>query len=96
MQIAHAGEQIIAAPAQGIADELNRQLNQILGWPFRAAIGTAFDREELATAPFGTLIFTRVQGEENPDGQAVNIDADRLACVIDVTQTLDLDGLRQA
>jgi hypothetical protein len=37
-----------------------------------------------------------VQGAEIPEGQAVNIDADRLACAIDVTQTLDLDGLRRA
>lgn len=95
-QIARTGEQIIAAPASGIGDELNRQLNQVLGWPFRAASGTAFDREGLATAPFDTLIFTRVQGAAVPDGQAGNIDADRLACAIDVTQTLDLDGLRQA
>ena len=95
-QIARAGEQIIAAPAPGIADELNRQLNQVLGWPFQAASGTAFDREGLASSPFGTLIFTRVQGSEIPDGQTVNIDADRLACAIDVTHMLDLDGLRQA
>jgi hypothetical protein len=33
-QIRHAGQQIIAAPAFGIADELNRQSNQVLGWPF--------------------------------------------------------------
>jgi hypothetical protein len=37
-----------------------------------------------------------VQGAEIPDGQAVNTDADRLACAVDVTHTLELDGLRQA
>ena len=95
-QIARAGEQIVTAPAPGVADELNRELNQVLGWPFRAASGTAFDREGLTTAPFGTLIFTRVYSAGIPDGHAVNIDADRLACAIDVTHTLDLDGLRQA
>ena len=63
-QIARAGEQITAAPAPGIADELNKHLNQVLGWPLRAASGTAFDREGLRTAPFGSLIFTRVQGAE--------------------------------
>jgi hypothetical protein len=95
-QIARAGEQIIAAPASGIADELNRQLNQVLGWPFRAASGTAIDRDGLTTAPFGTVVFTRVQGAEIPDEQAINIEADRLACAIDVTRTLDLEGLREA
>ena len=95
-QIARAGEQIIAAPAPGIADELNRHLNQVLGWPFQAASGTAFDRMGLKTAPFGSLIFARVQGAEKLDEQPINIDADRLACAIDVTHTLDLNGLRQA
>jgi len=95
-QIARAGQQIIAAPAAGISDELNRQLNQVLGWPFWAASGTAFDRDGQTTAPFGTLIFTRVQGTEIPDGQPASVAADTLACAIDVTHTLDLAGLRQA
>jgi len=95
-QIALAGEVITTAPAPGVAYELNRQLNQVLGWPFQAAGGTAFDRDGLGTSPFGSLIFTRVQGAENPDDRTVNIDADRLACAIDVTHTLDLNGLRQA
>jgi hypothetical protein len=95
-QIARAGEQIIAGPAADIADELNRQLNQILGWPYRAGSGSAFDREGLTTAPFGSLIFTRVHGAQVSDEGPVNVEADRLACVIDVMHTLDLDGLRQA
>jgi len=95
-QIARAGEQITATPGPGIADELNRHLNQLLRSPFQAASGTAFDGDGLRTAPFGCLIFTRVQGAETLDGWAVNINADRLACAIDVTHTLDLIGLRQA
>jgi hypothetical protein len=95
-QISRAGQQIIAAPASGIADELNRQLNQVFGWPFQAASGTAFDREGQTTVPFGSVIFTRVQGTEVPEGQPVNVAADTLACAIDVTRTLDLEGLRQA
>ena len=95
-QISRAGQQIIAAPASGIADELNRQLNQVFGWPFQAATGTAFDREGQTTAPFGSVIFTRVQGTEMSEGQPVNVAADRLACAIDVTRTLDLEGLRRA
>jgi hypothetical protein len=33
--------QIVAAPQSGIDDELNRQLNQVMDGPFRAASGTA-------------------------------------------------------
>jgi len=95
-QIARAGQQIIAAPASGISDELNRQLNRVLSWPFHAASGTAFDLDGQTTAPFGTIIFTRVQGAEMPEGQPANVAADTLACAIDVTHTLDLEGLRQA
>ena len=92
----HAGQQIIAAPAADLSDELNRQLNRLLGWPFQAASGVAYDRNGLTTAPFGTLIFTRVQGTEITEGQPVSIVADTLACAIDVSRTMDLDGLRRA
>jgi hypothetical protein len=42
-RVARAGEQIIAAPAPDVAEELNRQLNRLWGWPFQAAKGIAFD-----------------------------------------------------
>jgi hypothetical protein len=44
------GQQIIAAPASGIADELNRQLNHVFGWPFQAASGKG--RHLVALAAF--------------------------------------------
>jgi hypothetical protein len=95
-QIASAGQQIIAAPAAGLSEELNKQLNRVLGWPFQAASGAAYDRDGQTTAPFGTLIFTRVQGTEIAEGQPASVTADTLACAIDVSHTLDLEGLRQA
>jgi hypothetical protein len=91
-----ASQKIIAAPAAAVSDELNRQLHQVLGWPFHAASGTAFDRDGQTTAPFGTLIFTRVQGTEVPERQPASVAADTLACAIDVTHTLDLEDLRRA
>lgn len=95
-QIARAGQQIIASPASRIADELNKQLNQLLGWPFQASSGTAFDREGQKTPPFGTLIYIRVQGADVADGQPASVAADTLACAFDVTHRLDLEGLRRA
>jgi hypothetical protein len=91
-----AGQQIIVAPAADLSDELNRQLNRLLSWPFQAASGVAYDRNDLTTASFGTLIFTRVQGAEIAEGQPVSIAADTLACAIDVSRTIDLDGLHRA
>ena len=95
-QVARAGQQIIAAPAPRLSDELNSQLNKLLGWPFLAASGTAYDCNGQTTSLFGTLIFTHVQGTEIAEGQPVNITADTLASVIDVSHTLDLDELRRA
>ena len=95
-EIALAGEQIIAAPASGVADALNKQLNQILRWPFRAASGAALDQEGKTTAPFGATIFTQLQGEEESGGQPAYVAADRLACAIDVTHTLGVEGLHEA
>jgi hypothetical protein len=62
-QIARAGGQIIAAPASGIADELNRQLNQVLaGRSRRRAALRSTARVNNRAVRHGALIFTRVQG----------------------------------
>lgn len=90
-----AGQDIISAPVSAVAIELNRQLNKVLGWPFRAATGAAFDKEGQTTTQFGTLIFTCAEGKETPDA-SVSVAADTLACVVEVTHTLDLMGLREA
>jgi hypothetical protein len=90
-----AGQKIAAAPETSISVELNDQLNRVLGWPFMAASGTAFDADGQGTGAFASLIFTRAQGE-NPQYGPVNIVADRVACVLDVSHTLDLEGLRSA
>jgi hypothetical protein len=57
--------------------------------------GTAFDADGQGTDALASLIFTRVPGEKPQDGP-VNVAADRLACVIDVSYTLDLERLRGA
>jgi hypothetical protein len=92
-----SGQQIAAAPEASTSQELNDQLKRALGWPFAVARGAAYDANRQATAPFASIIFTRAHGEEEiPEGEPVNIAADRLACVIDVSHTLDLEGLRSA
>ncbi len=95
-KIARAGQQISASTATDFADELNRQLNNILGWPFQAAGGTASDNQGNTTQAFSSLIFTRVQGAEWIEGQTVNIPSNTLACAIDVAHTINVEGLRQA
>jgi hypothetical protein len=95
-EFCRAAQQIIAAPEAGLHKEINMQLNRLLGWPFRAASGVAYDNHGITTTSFGTLIFTRMQGTEITEAQPVTIAADTLACAIDVTRTIDLDSLRRA
>jgi hypothetical protein len=91
-----AGQKIANAPESTISQELNDQLTRVLGWPFAAASGTAFDASGRATDAFSSLIFTRLQDEENSQNAPVKVTADRLACVIDVSHTMDVEGLRAA
>jgi hypothetical protein len=91
-----SGQQIVAAPEGRTSQELNDQLKRSLGWPFAVASGTAHDANDQATPSFASIIFTQTQGEENPEGEPANVAADRLACVIDVSHTLDQEGLRGA
>ncbi len=94
-EVCLAGQQIIAASGSHLPRELTQQLNHFLGWPFQAASGEAIDSNGQTTASFGTLIYTGLQVEEAAE-RPVRVPADTLACVIDVAETLDLEGLRAA
>lgn len=71
--------------------EFNAELNQILPWPFRAIKATAIDSTGLKTEVFSTIIYTvATEQVEEP----IEIQADTLACVIDVYDTINLENLR--
>jgi hypothetical protein len=88
------GKKLACASGSGIATTLNEILNRYLSWPFRAATGAAVDLDSLKTPTFGTLIYTA----SGPDSAAepVEISADSLACVVDVSESVDLAGFQSA
>ena len=89
-----AGQRLAAVSPSSLTDTLNQTLNQFLGWPFQVAAGLAFDAEGKKTDTFGTLIFTASQA--NAAAEPLNIDSDRVGCVIDVAENMDLKQLGAA
>jgi hypothetical protein len=82
-----AGQELAAVVPPGTASGLNLILNRFLGWPFHAATGFAIDSEGQKTETFATLIYTRTGNEAVPE--PVEVGADSLACVLDLSETMD-------
>jgi hypothetical protein len=93
-QIFHDAGQKLAASTGSLADALNQTLNQSLGWPFRAGTGFARDAEGHKTDLFGTLIYAVAPSQSTAEHTEVN--ADNLACVIDVAESMDVEQLGAA
>jgi len=87
-----AGQKLLAVNVRDLAQALNETLNQFLGWPYRAAIGAAADSEGNKTDTFGTLLYTTSQSQ--PEAGPLSVHADVLGSVIDVSDTLTVEGLR--
>ena len=83
--------QSIQSAGGSIATALNSMLNQFLPWPFKAGPATIIDTAENRTE-FDSVIYTI--SEKNPNGQAVVLKADAVACAIFVAQSLGIEELR--
>jgi hypothetical protein len=88
--IEELGRKLLAAEGD-LATALNATLRTILSWPFCVHPGVVFDSEGGRTETFGTLIYTSKSDSEESQ---VSIHADHVACVMDISQTLDLHALR--
>ena len=93
-QMVNDGGQKLAVSTGNLADELNQTLNQLLGWPFQATKGLARDAEGQKTDIFGTLICTVSQSQ--PTSEPLYFNADNVACVIDINESLDVVKLSSA
>jgi hypothetical protein len=91
-QVVYNAGQQLAESKGDLANELNNTLNQLLDWSFKAGTGFAKNSEGQKTEIFGTLIFTAPQSCPSSAGEAIN--ADNLACVIDVAEDLNIEQLR--
>ena len=94
-EVRAAGQTVVAAQRDAIAGALNAALNSFLGPEFRASSGTAHDLDGHETEQLSTLIYRTGQGVEQRAGP-IDVDTNHLACAVDVTHTLDLEGLRSA
>jgi hypothetical protein len=93
-QFCEAGQELAAAGGIRTAAVLNEVLNRHLGWPFRASTGSAIDLDGQKTPVFGTVIYTATAAASVTE--PVEVTADSLACVVDVSETMDLAGFSAA
>jgi hypothetical protein len=94
-EIYAAGQEIASASGSSPSAVLNRTLNRFLGWPFRAATGSACDHEGRKTERFASIVYTASE-PDGPTETIVSVPADRLAAAIDVCEQLDLESFRAA
>jgi hypothetical protein len=81
---------VSVADSPHLSSALNNALEKLLTWPFRVDTGVAsFDGE--STEEFSTLVYV---GSEPVPTSPVSVNADNLACVIDVCECFDLAAFR--
>jgi hypothetical protein len=77
-----------------LSQDLNKALREFIGWPFKVESGFASDSDSNKTDEFGTLIYAASESGSS-DGR-VEVKADSLACVIDVSGSMSLEDFRLA
>ena len=88
-----AGEEIAARSFPDVADKLNAAIAQFVGWPYETASTALMDADGNKTATFSSVILAGNRWARTADEP---IPADSAGAVIDVNETLDLEGLRAA
>ena len=79
---------------QNAGNALSTVISRYLSWPFCVGSGFATDLNGKRTADFATVIHT--QSNYGSAVEPAAIAADRLACVIDVSENIDLEQFRNA
>lgn len=92
--VAESGRKALAAE-NSLAEALTEALQTLLGWPFCVRSGVIGDADGNHTDAFGSVVYTASSQQDCSESEAP-IHADRVACVIDVSETLDLPSLRVA
>lgn len=91
--VREAGNAIAGATGEALVVVLNASIEQYTGSPYKVVSGRILDRYGVRTEAFGTVVCAV------PDNNLTDLDAipaDSVAAVIEVHETLDLDGLRTA
>jgi hypothetical protein len=92
--VAESGRKALAAEGS-LADALNEALQTLLAWPFRIRSAAVVDADGNHTDAFGSVVYT-ASSQHGCSESASPIHADRVACVVDVSETLDLQRLGAA
>jgi hypothetical protein len=90
-----AGEAVIAAPADRVGAALFAQLQHLVPPPYRIETGIVIDSEGRRTEPLSALICVGGQLLDSDAGRTV-VPTESVVVAIDVTHTLDLNGLAAA
>lgn len=93
-QIACAGQLVIAAPANLVGPTLVAQLLPFVTAPYRLETGTVVDSHGNESERFAALVC--IDGPPIGDGARTAVPIESVAAAIDVSYTLDLNGLASA
>jgi hypothetical protein len=92
-QVCEAGKELTRLAQtldQSIVQALPKALNNFLAWPFRASAGFGIDASGQKTMSFDTVVYATTGANF---AEPTEVPADSLACVIDVTENIDLEEL---
>jgi hypothetical protein len=95
-QVREAGKELTRLAQtldQSIVQALPKALNKFLAWPFRASAGLGIDASGRKTMSFDTIVYAT---KDDNFAKPIEVPADSLACVIDVIEDINLEGLGRA
>ena len=87
------GRDIVASPEANVASTINGGLATFVGWPYELRQEAWFDLDGRASHAFASVV---CMGEGSGQQPASAIISDRVAAVIDTSESLDLDSFRSA
>ena len=87
------GRDIVASPEANVASTINGGLAKFVGWPYELRQEAWFDLDGRASHAFASVV---CMGEGSGQQPASAIISDRVAAVIDTSESLDLDSFRSA
>ena len=90
-QVVHDFGQKLAMTTGSFVDAVNQTLNKLLAGPFHATMGFVRDAQGRRTDIFGSVIYRTSQSQ--PMLEPPNFDADSVACVIDVDESLEVENI---
>lgn len=93
-EVRKVADEVVFAPASGLADALNRFIGRFVGWPFKVAPGFVWDHDGNRTEAFASVVYTESSG--SPGMSHEGFPADSVAAAVNASEELDREKLRAA